>query len=155
MTHRPICGYNAAPTPAPPPVPAAAVLLRSHFLDVDLNPIYGGLPFLDQLLGSLFALECDESEVLWFVILALVHGADHLCHWTELSEMRGEIVAGDALAGKVSHIDLALLSLSLLAGYLLTLHNVGLLSGGRLQASHLLEDDKCKPTGAPGVRVRL
>ena len=125
------------------------------FVYDDIEPSHVCFTVLDELVRNLFAFECDESEVLWFVILALVHGADHLCHWTELSEMRGEIVAGDALAGKVSHIDLALLSLSLLAGYLLTLHNVGLLSGGCLQASHLLEDDKCKPTGAPGVWVRL
>ena len=133
----------------------AASILGSHLLDGEGDTVDGGGALLDQLLGSLLPVEGDESKVLGFIVLALVHWPHHLGNRAKCGEMCLNVLIADSLWRKVAQVDLALLGLSLLAGDLLPLHDVSLLPGGRGQALHILEQDEGKSPGPAGVWIRL
>ena len=133
----------------------AASILGSHLLDGERDAVDGGGPLLDQLLGGLLPVEGDESEVLGFIVLALVHRSHHLGDGPKCGEVRLDLLVADSLWRKVAQVDLALLGLGLLAGDLLPLHDVRLLPGGGGQALHVLEQDEGKPPGPASVRVCL
>ena len=56
-------------------------------------------------------VEGDESKVLGFIVLALVHWSDHLGHGTKWGEVCLNVLIADSLWRKVTQIDLALLGL--------------------------------------------
>merc|ERR1712183_211009 len=144
----------ASSTVASTSSPAASVL-GSHLLDGEGDSIDGGGTLLDQLLGSLLPVEGDESKVLGFIVLALVHRSHHLGNGAKRGEVCLYVLIADSLWRKVAQVDLALLGLGLLAGDLLPLHDVGLLSGGGGQTLHILEQDEGKPSGPASVGICL
>jgi len=104
--------------------------------------IDGGGSLLHHLLSRLFSLKSNKTKVLWFVILALVNRPHHLCHRSELCKVSLNVLHSNPLCWQLPHVDLALLGLGLLAGHLLTLDNMRLLSTGRRQAISFLEHNE-------------
>ena len=131
------------------------MILGCDLLDGERVTIDSGAALLHQLLGGLLALEGDEGEVLWFIVLALVHGSHHLGHGSKCNEVSLDLLVGDALGWKIAQVDLALLGLGLLAGDLLPLDHVRLLAGGGLDAGAVLEQDEGESSGSASVRISL
>ena len=115
----------------------------------------GGGAFLDQLFGGLFSLKGDKGKVLWFIVLALVHRPYNLGNRAKCNKVSLNLLIGDALGGEVAEVDLALLGLGLLAGDLLSLDDMSLLTGGGLYPGAVLEQDEGETSGSSGVRVCL
>ena len=65
------------------------------------------------------------------------------------------LLVGHALGGQVTQVNLALLGLGLLAGDLLSLDDMSLLTSGGLYPGAVLEEDEGETSGSPGVRVCL
>merc|ERR1719330_2288908 len=143
---------TAAATSATSP---ASLVLGRDLLDGEGVAIDGGLPLLHQLLGRLLPLECDEGEVLWLVVLALVHRPHHLGHGTEGDEVGLNLLVSDALGGKVAQVDFSLLCLGLFTGDLLPLDYMSVLSSGGLYSSAVFEQNEGEAPGPSSVRVSL
>ena len=151
-TIAPVASSAAAATSATSP---ASLVLGRDLLDGEGVAIDGGLALLHQLLGRLLPLECDEGEVLWLVVLALVHRPHHLGHGTEGDEVGLNLLVSDALGGKVAQGDLALLCLGLFTGDLLPLDYMCVLSSGGLYSSAVFEQNEGEAPGPSSVRVSL
>ena len=133
----------------------ATSILGSDLLDGEGDTVDGRGALLDQLLGSLLPVEGDERKVLGFIVLALVHRPHHLGNRAKGGEVCLYVLITDPLWRKVAQVDLALLGLGLLAGDLLPLHDVRLLSGGGGQTLNILEQDECESPGPASVGIRL
>ena len=84
-------------------------MLHLHFVTIDR-----AASFLNQLLGDPLPLEGDEAEVLWFIVLALVDGSDHLGNVAELAEVLPDLVLTQSGLRQLSDVHLALLDVRLL-----------------------------------------
>ena len=135
--------------------PPAPSVLRRHLLDGESDSIDSRGAFLHQLLGRLLPVKGDKREVLWFIVLALVHGSHHLGHGAEGGKVCLDILIADTLGGQVAQVDLALLGLRLLAGDLLPLDDVRLLACSGAQTLHVLEQNEGESSGPAGVGVCL
>lgn len=69
---------------------------------------------LNQLLGNPLLLECDKTEVLGGVVLALVYRPDDLTDSAVLTKMLLDLVLANPGVGELAYIDLSWLNVSLL-----------------------------------------
>ena len=85
-----------------------------HLLDHHLVTVDGAGAFLNQLLGHSLPLEGDKTEVLGFVVLALVDRSDDFSNVAKLTEILFDLLLSYSRVGKLSNVDFAWLHICLL-----------------------------------------
>lgn len=105
--------------------------------------VNANIAHLDDLLADTLLLECDETEILWLIVLGFVNGAHDLGDGAVLGEGSLNVLLGDSLCGQLADVDFTGLDVGLLDCALLALNGMFSLSGG-VNTVLLLEDDKCK-----------